>query len=218
MYTNLGGLPVIPAADLLNMQSSANKPGVGNSRIGSSPYVMGKEGGDLAFRDAGSGALSLVFATGSLPSSAWRAADGSASYTPLNLSTFTPAAGCTYAAGLLTADGVDDPTATQTITSLAAGTYIVSGEAACEGPSAADVDAPKLVITGATDGVLLSKVFTAARHATAAESASPKEAFAYSFTLTVAQNVTVALSNVNEAGSLEAGSSYILLNPLEARA
>ena len=216
-YTNLGGKPVIPAADLLNLQSEANKPGVGAARVGATPHALGKRPGLMAWRDAGGGALSLVFSKGGNSAAAWRAADGSADYTPLNIGSFTPADGCTYSNGLLTADGVDDPTATNTITALAAGTYVISGSAAYEG-STSDYDAPKLVVEGATDGVLLTKTFTGARHATAAESADPKEQFSYTFTLTVAQNVTIELSNVNEAGALEAGSSYIVVNPLEALA
>jgi hypothetical protein len=41
-YTNLGGKPVIPAADLLNLQSEANKPGVGAARVGATPHALGK--------------------------------------------------------------------------------------------------------------------------------------------------------------------------------
>lgn len=215
-YTNLGGKPVIPAADLINLQSEANKPGVGAARVGATPHALGKRPGLMAWRDAG--ALSLVFSKGGNSAAAWRAADGSADYTPLNIGAFTPSAGCTYSNGLLTADGVDDPTATQTITALAAGTYVISGSAACEGPTDADVDKPLLKVTGATDGLLINKSFSGARHATAAESAPVKEQFSYTFTLTVAQNVVITISNVNEAGALEAGSSYIVLNPLEALA
>lgn len=215
-YTQLGGKPVVLAADLLNLQAGANKLNVGDCRTGSSPSAIGKKPGLMVWRDAGAGALSLVFATGGLTSSEWRAADGSASYVPVNISTWTVAAGCTYSAGLLTADGVDNPTASQVI-ALKAGTYFLSGTAACEGASAGDVDAPKMTVTGATDGALITKTYTASRHATAAESADPKETIGETFTLTVDQNVTIALSNVNEAGSLEAGSSFILLNPLEAQ-
>lgn len=215
MYTNLGDYPIIPAADLLNLVSDANRSGVGNSRTGSVPYVLGKRPGQLAYRDAGAGALSLVFSKGGDSAAAWRAADGSADYAPVNIAAFTPAAGCSYSNGLLTADGVDDPTASQVV-ALKAGTYAISGSAACEGPSAVDYDAPKLTVTGATDGVKLTKIFTGKRHATAAEDAPVKEVFSYTFTLAVDQNVTIALSNVNEAGALEAGSSYILLNPLQS--
>lgn len=215
MYDTLGDYPIIPAADLLNLQSAANQFGVGNARIGSNPSVLGKTPGLLAWRDAGAGALSLVFSAGADSSSVWRAADGSASYTPVNLSTWTPAAGCTYSSGLLTADGVDNPTASQVV-ALKAGSYFVSGEAACEGPTSGDYDAPLLEITGATDGALHSKVYSAARHPTAAEDADPKQDFGFIITLTADQNVTFKVSNVNEAGSLEAGSSYILLNALEA--
>lgn len=215
-YPQLDGKPIIPAADLLDMQSSANRPGVGNSRVGSVPSILGKTGGLLAFRDAGSGNLSLVFALGANPSDGWREADGNATRTPLNIGAFTPAAGCSYSSGLLTADGVDDPTATTTITALAAGTYNISGVATAEG-TLADHDAPKLVVTGATDGVKLTKIFRGKFHPTAAENATDREAFSYDFTLAVAQNVTITLSCVNEAGALEAGSSYIVINPLQSK-
>lgn len=87
-YTTLGGKTVIPAADLLDLQSPANRPGNGNARVGSVPQTIGKRPGMLAWRDAGSGALSLVFATGGKSSSAWREADGSSSRTPTNLATW----------------------------------------------------------------------------------------------------------------------------------
>lgn len=211
MYSTLGGKPVIPEADALNLQSAANKGG--DTRV---PYSsIGKRPGMLVWISSGGTNNILAFATGGKSSDKWQLADGNGDYVPTNISGFTPAAGCTYSSGLLTADGTDDPTASQVV-ALKAGKYYISGTAACEGPSAADIDAPKLVVEGATDGVLLTKTFTEARHATAAESASPKQSWGYSFTLTVDQNVTIEISNVNESGALEAGSSYITFNPLEA--
>ena len=77
-YSKLGSLTVIPAADLTNIASAANV--LSDARVGSTG--IGKTAGMLAIRDGGSGALSMVFATGSTPASPWRVVDGSASYTP----------------------------------------------------------------------------------------------------------------------------------------
>lgn len=210
-------LDTILAADLLNMQSPANRHGYGNVRRGATPELLGKYAGKIAIRDAGSGDHRIVIATGPKPSDRWFCVDGSASYVPLNMGAFTPAAGCSYSNGLLTADGVDNPTATQTITALAAGTYYISGVAAAEGPLPTDLRKPRLIVSGATDGTLLTKYYSAARHATAAESATNKEIFGDSFTLTVAQNVTIGISVVDEDNALASGSAYILFNPLEAQ-
>lgn len=208
-YSKLGGYTVVPAADLLNLVSSINLRGDG--RLGS--QNSGTYAGIKVLRDAGSSDYREVFKLGSKSSDAWRVVDGSANYTPVGISTWTVASGCTYSSNLLTADGVDDPTASQVI-ALKKGTYRLRGQATAEGTSS-DYDAPKLVVTAATDGVKVSKIFTGTFHPTAAESATVREAFDYTFTLTVDQNVTIAISNVNEAGALEAGSSYIEFYPLE---
>lgn len=215
-YDKLGNHTIVPAADLLNLASRANVGG--DTRVGGES--LGKRAGMEVLRDAGSGAYSKVIALGSASSDAWRLVDGSASYTPVNLlitadgSDWTKSTGCTYADGLLTADGVDDPTASQVV-ALKAGTYRVAGEATAEG-TLLDHDAPKLTITGATDGELVASVYKTVFHATAAESATTREEFAEEFTLTVDQNVTFEISVVNEAGSLEAGSAYITFEKLEA--
>lgn len=216
-----GSTSIVEQADLENMQSAANRRG--DTRKGGDS--MGKRTNTrVLMRLTSDDSLKEVFALGALSSDAWRVIDGSANITPVNIlnagggDAWTVAAGCTYAAGLLTADGTDDPTASQVV-ALKAGTYLISGTAAYEGPDdqdPADYDAPKLTVTGATDGEVLARVFTGARHATAAESASPKEVIAETFTIDVDQNVTFEIYNVNEAGSLEAGSSFISITKLEA--
>jgi len=221
IYERLGSMSIVEQADLENLVSAANKRG--DTRKGGDS--MGKrEGTRVLVRLTSDDTLKEVFALGELPSSAWRVIDGSANIVPVNIldagggDAWTVAAGCTYAAGLLTADGTDDPTASQVV-ALKAGSYRLIGTAAYEGPDdqdPADYDAPKLTVTGATDGELVAKVFTGARHATAAESASPKQEISLTFTLTVDQNVTFEVYNVNESGSLEAGSSFISLTRLEA--
>lgn len=217
-YDKIGAYPVVEEADLLNLASAANKPG--DNRVGgdSAGKYKGKE---IIVRLTSDDTLKRAYAVDKLSSSAWNIVDGSAVIEPVNILSagggiaWTVASGCTYSAGLLTADGVDDPTASQVV-ALKAGTYVVQGTAAYEGTTS-DYDAPKLTVTGASDGDLVAKVFTGARHATAAESADPKEVINESFTLTVDQNVTFEVYNVNEAGSLEAGSSFIKLDILESK-
>lgn len=215
-YPTFGSYPLVPQADLTNLQSKINKNG--DTRLGGDG--SGKRAGMEIYVDEGSDVYSKAVAKGELSSDKWMDMDGGTQGLPVNLldsgggAGWTESTGCTYASGLLTADGVDDPTTTQTV-ALKAGSYILTGEAAAEGTTS-DYDAPRLEIDGATDGSLVSEIFTGAIHATAAESADPKEAFTVEFTLTVDQNVVFDLSNVNEAGALEAGSSYIVLNTLEA--
>jgi len=218
MYTNLGNLPVIVAADLLDLQSSANKLGSGNSRIGSSPYVLGKRPGMLAWRDAGSGALSLVFCLGALSSSAWELADGSATYTPTNLGSFTDGADTDYADGLLTTDGGDDAAGrtAQSLT-LSAGVYIVSGTAAIEGDDEAHT-APRIRIgTSAAGTQIASKVVgRGAADESAAEDATPKDTFQFKITVASTATIHFVLDVVDEDDAIAAGSAFITLNPLES--
>lgn len=216
-YEKFGNYPIVEQVDLENLVSAANRRG--DNRVGAES--AGKyEGKEVMVRLTSGDTLAKVMALGADSSAAWRVVDGSANYTPVNLldagggDGWTESAGCTYASGLLTADGTDDPTTTQDV-ALKAGTYRLFGEAAYEGTTS-DYDAPQLVITGATDGELVNQIFTGARHATAAESADPKEVIDLTFTIAVDQDVTFELNNVNEAGSLEAGSSYIVLTKLEA--
>lgn len=218
VYEKLGSRPIVEEAELLNLGSTANRPG--DNRIGgeSGGKYKGKE---ILVRLTSDDTLKQAYAVDKLSSSAWNIVDGSAVITPVNILSagggiaWTVSAGCTYSAGLLTADGVDDPTASQVV-AMKAGKYTIQGTAAYEGTSS-DYDAPKLTITGATDGEVVAKVFTGALHATAAESADPKEVINESFTLTVDQNVTFEVYNVNEAGSLEAGSSFIKLDVIESK-
>ena len=211
-FTQLGSFTIVDQADLINLQSAANIKG--DTRVGGDS--LGKKAGTKVLcKLTSGGTLNECIALGSKSSDAWRVVDGSANYTPVNLSAWTASAGCTYAAGLLTADGVDDPTATQTV-ALKAGTYYMSARGTAEG-ALADHDAAKVVVTGATDGELVNKTFKSTFHPTAAETATAeREEYSTTFTLTADQNVVVTLSNVNEAGALEAGSSYIVVDPFEA--
>ena len=208
----LGNKTIVDQADVLDLQSYVNRKG--DTRVGGD--AMGKRAGmEVLVRLTSGSTLTKAFALGPESSAAFRTVDGSANFTPVNLVAFTPAAGCTHTAGLLTADGVDDPTATQDVV-LKAGTYYISGEATAEG-TVGTHDAPLLVITGGTDGELHNNVYRSKFHATAAESATDREAFGFTFTLTADQTVTFDLSNVSEADALQAGSSYITINALESQ-
>lgn len=217
-YPTIGAFPVVPQAELESLVSAANKPG--DNRVGgdSAGKYIGKE---VLVKMTSDNSTKRVYALGANSSDAWRVVDGSAEFKPVNIESagggiaWTVSAGCTYSAGLLTADGVDDPTAQQVV-ALKAGRYRLFGTAAYEGTTS-DYDAPRLRVVGATDGALITKVYTGARHPTAAESADPKEVIIEDFTLTVDQNVTFKVDNVNESAALEAGSSFIKLDKLESR-
>jgi len=215
-YPTFGALPLVPSADALDLQAAININS--DTRVGGGG--SGKKAGMEIWIDEGSDVFSKAAAFGSLSSDKWIDTDGGTAFLPVSLldsgggAGWTESAGCTYAAGLLTADGVDDPTTTQDV-ELEAGKYRFTGEAGYEG-TVTDFDAPQLEIDGATDGSLHSEIYTGALDATAAENASPKETFEGTFTLTVQQTVTFDLSNVNEADALEAGSSYIKILTLEA--
>lgn len=78
-YPKLGDLTVVPSADLINIDSPANVKSP--ARLGDQGF--GKRAGMIVVRDAGSGDLRLVFATGSAPSAVWKVVDNSATYTPV---------------------------------------------------------------------------------------------------------------------------------------
>jgi hypothetical protein len=222
-YDLLGHKTIIPQADLESLVSRANRNG--DTRVGGD--ALGKRAGmEVMAKLTSDNSLKSVIALGALSSDAWRVVDGSANITPVNIlnagggDAWTVSAGCTYAAGLLTADGVDDPTASQVV-ALKAGTYRIEGLAAMSGPddqTPVDYDAPKLVVTGATDGAVLTKIYTGARYVTLHTelATADKEVISDTFTIDVDQNVTFAVSMVNEAGSLEAGNGYISITKLEA--
>lgn len=226
MYTLLGTYPVIPAAELLDMQSAANRPGVGNSRTGSVPQILGKRGGLMAMRD--SSGYSMVMALGAKSSDGWRVVDGSATYTPVNVvpaaSGWTIGADSTYAANLLTTDAGNDAAgrAFQTI-ALKAGTYRMTVTMAGEGDDE-DYEVPRLRIksgsvtagVGATDVVDAIVGSAEFLHATAAESLATKQEKEVVFTLASDLSVTFTIDVVDEAGALVAGSAYIALSILEA--
>lgn len=219
MYQKLGNYPVILAAHLLDLQSDANRTGRGNARTGSSPALLVKRAGQIAWRDGGSGALSMVFATGGKSSDEWKLADGGSTYTPVNLGAFTVGGDSTYSNGLLTTDGGNDAAgrATQSMT-LSAGTYFLSGTAAFEGSAGNHVTPRIRVGTSATNGNLLTKILGRTKgHPTAAESATEKEAFGVLFTVATEATIHFTIDLVDEADALSAGSAYLTLNPIEAQ-
>ncbi len=73
-----GGVPIVPAADLVSAASTVNKFGTG--RVGDDGF--GKKFGTIVIRDGGAGAYNYVFALGSAATDKWRVMDGSAEYTP----------------------------------------------------------------------------------------------------------------------------------------
>ena len=77
-YSRLGKLTVIPSAHLTDKDSAANARSP--ARRGDSGF--GKRAGMICVRDAGSGDLRLVFATGDAPTDPWKVVDNSATYTP----------------------------------------------------------------------------------------------------------------------------------------
>ena len=215
----LGNKTIVDQADVLDLQSAVNRKG--DTRVGGD--AMGKRAGmEVLVRLTSGSTLTKAFALGPLSSDAFRTVDGSANFTPVNLldsgggAGYTESAGCTYAAGLLTADGVDDPTTTQDVV-LKAGKYRLTGKATAEGTTGTH-DAPLLTITGATDGEYMSTAYRASLHATAAESQAEadRESVDVNFEVLVDQTVTFELSNVSQADALQAGSSYIILDGLEA--
>jgi hypothetical protein len=216
-YTSLGNIPIIPAADLLDLQSQANKPGNGSARVGEASPVLGKKAGQLAFRDAGSSAYSLVFALGANSYDAWELCDGSATYTPVNLGSWTVGADSTYSAGLITTDAGDDAAgrATQSIT-LTAGEYVLSGTAAAEGTLGSHV-APRIRVgTTVSNGDILTDIFET-NIGTVAEDVSPKEEVNQVITVATTGTVHFTIDVVDEAGALAAGSAFLSLNLLQSR-
>lgn len=219
MYDNLGGNPVIPAADLLDMQSPANRSGVGNARRGSVPQVIGKAPGLVAWRDAGNGDLSMVFALGANPSDGWREADGSATRTPNNLSTLATVDGdhATYdpVTGVLEALTVDQDTEA-VATAMSAGKYLISGLYAANGtldPKA--YSAVKVTVTtsvsGSTESYILDK------NVVSGPTLDDAVAWSVVVTLPVAEDITISAQVVDEAGDLVAtGEVIFTLNPMQS--
>lgn len=219
-----GNLSIIEQADLENLVSAANRSG--DTRKGGDS--MGKRKGTRAYvRLTADDTLKEVFALGAASSEAWRVVDGSANYTPVNLdltadeSGWTIGADSTYDDGLVTTDAGNDAAGrvSQSV-NLKAGTYFVSGEAAGEGTAGEtpDYDVPRLRIgtAAANDTYGLFVGSGSYIHATAAEDLATKEPIGFTFTLDADDEVFFTIDNVDEAGALQAGSSYILLNVLEA--
>lgn len=83
-YTKLGQLSIVLSTDLTSLASDINA-GRGTNVV-TQDGAVGKTAGMLVVRAtdiADPTTYSLVFSTGALPASIWRAADGSASYTPV---------------------------------------------------------------------------------------------------------------------------------------
>ena len=222
-YTQLGNMSIIEQVDLENLASAANKRG--DTRLGGDS--MGKRAGTRALvRLTSDDTLKEVFALGALSSDAWRVIDGSANITPLNLDLATDDSGwtigsdSTYVDGLITTDAGNDAAGrmVQSVV-LEAGTYYVSGVASSEGATVASMDRPRLRIgTAAANSTYGS--FTGAvdaQYMAAAAEDADRESFGLSITLTAQDEVFFTVDNVDEAGVLQAGSSFLLLNLLEAQ-
>lgn len=220
-YTLLGATPIVPEADLTNLTSAANKRGdtrVGGDSAGKYPNKK------VLVQLTSDSTLKEVFALGGKSSDSWRVVDGSANIDPVNI---IPAAGgwtigadSTYVAGLITTDAGNDAAgrASQSV-NLKAGTYFVSGASAGEG-TLVSCDRPRLRVgtaaANSTYGSFTGALSTEFLHATAAESLTVKEEFGFQIVLTADDEVFFTLDNVDEAGVLQAGSSYLLLNLVEA--
>ena len=225
-YPQLGNMSIIEQVDLENLASAANKRG--DTRLGGDS--MGKRAGTRALvRLTSDDTLKEVFALGALSSDAWRVIDGSANITPVNIgllnADFTIGADSAYAAsttGLLTTDGGNDAAGrvVQSV-NLKAGTYFVSGTAAGEGASIASVDRPRLRVGTAAAGTQYGSYTMSLDmtyiHATAAESQAVLESFGFSIVLEADDEVFFTIDNVDEAAALQAGSSVLLLNKIEAQ-
>lgn len=83
-YTKLGSYPIVLSTDLTSLSSDVNA--ARGTAIRSQDGAIGKTAGAIVIRAtdiADATTYSMVFATGDLPASIWRAVDGSASYTPV---------------------------------------------------------------------------------------------------------------------------------------
>jgi len=216
VYATLGNLLLVPIADLQNLASTINVHG-DTRKVADS---TGKKRGTEVLCIVTGTTYAEAISKGPKSSDEWFRVDGGALYTPVNIldllggAAWTDSAGCSYDAGLLTADGTDDPTSTQDVV-LQAGTYRGTITVAGEGTTG-DHDRPLVVITGDEDGPLFTYNSVPVLHPTAAESATNKTVVDFEFTLTEENTVTIELSVVNEAGSLEAGSAYVAFSLLEA--
>lgn len=119
--------------------------------------------------------------------------------------TFTLDDNCTYAAGLMTGTDAEASQISQTV-ALSAGTYRISGQV----NRAVAETAAKLIVTGATDGVVLTKTFSEAI-LSADDSETDEIAFDVQFTLAAAtQNVTFVGNIVTiSTGADVAGAAHL---------
>lgn len=212
----LGHMSIVEQADLENLVSYANRKG--DTRKGGD--AMGKRPGmHVLMRATSDDTLKEVFALGAKSSDGWRTVDGSGTTTPVNLSSWTVGADSTYASGLLTTDGGNDAAGRVSQgPNLKAGTYFVSGTFAGEGTPSVGV-LPRIRIgTAAADATYGEFIGSASyMHATAAEDLSPKGEIGFTFTIPVDDQVFFTLDMVDAAaGTLDSGSVFITLNPLEA--
>ena len=217
-YSLIGNYTVVPVADLLNLVSKVNRPN-GDTRFHLTGY--GKTGGVTVLADLGTGEYAKCFSVAGKSSSPWQVVDGSAQYVPVNILTpggqtnwtITQTASVddgTYVAGVLTQTTAKDAMASQVV-AFKAGKYRMVGKV---GRTEATKCA-KLVVTGATDGVLNTSVFS---KATLDATHTNVDEFTVDFTLTADQNVTFANNVVLVAdGSNSTGTAFITYS-LEAQA
>lgn len=203
MYNRMGPFPIVPIADLQNLVSEANLHG-DNRKYAT---AMGKRAGHKVLALVSAGVYALVVPTSRASFAPWQIVDGSAQYTPVNILnagggaawTLTTA---TYTGGVLTASGAAANNAVQVV-ALKKGTYRLNMKV---GRRVAGF-APKLVISGATDGVLST---TSYPKATVSADSSVVDDASVQFTLTADQNVTFT-ANVVDSATLAngVGAAYL---------
>ena len=214
-YPFVGGLPLVPTADLQNLVSDANRRGDGRVQSANAANTlqpgavgggMGKRAGTKVLVDVGSGALAIAMAVGQLSSDLWRLVDGTTAYTPVNI--LNPGGGvawtlttATYAAGVLTSSTAAAINATQTVV-LKAGRYKISGTV---GRRLSTVW-PRLIVTQVTGSVvLLSKEYSTA---TVSAASAVVDTIDDTFVLTSDGSVKFDL-NVRDGSGNQTGATWI---------
>lgn len=198
-YSRLGGMTIVPQADLQNLVAPINLRGDGRRGSDNS----GKYPGLRVIVPSGTvaGAYSEFWTTGAKSSSGWTKPDGSFVELPVNVLnagggaawTLTTA---TYTGSLLTASGAAAINAQQVV-ALKKGTYRMVGTV----NRAATAQALKVILTGATSGDVLNKTFSSA---VISAGNTAFDAVDETFTLTADENVTIKMNIVAVSGGANA--------------
>lgn len=214
-YPFVGGLQLVPTADLQNLVSDANRRGDGRAKSanaantlqpGAAGGGMGKRAGTKVLVDVGAGALAIAMAAGPLSSDLWRLVSGNDLFTPVNI--LNPGGGAawtlttaTYAAGVLTSTTAAAINATQTVV-LKAGRYKISGTV---GRRLSTIW-PRLIVTQVTGSVvLLSKEYNSA---TVSAASTVVDTIDDTFVLTSDGSVKFDL-NVRDGSGNQTGATWI---------